>query len=100
MKKPPPTRHERMDSLDALDEDVQILRTFSGKGVVLPVSLRRLSIDGLEAAAEVQRIAFTMEELGEQLEAAIEELRANGGSWATVGFCVGTTGEAARQRWG
>jgi hypothetical protein len=58
--------------------------------------------DGLDAAAlrdiadAVTRQAATQREIG----AAVAAARADGHSWAAIGAMLGTSGEAARQRYG
>ena len=37
---------------------------------------------------------------GEETDELVAEARSAGLSWAVIGWSVGTTGEAARQRWG
>ena len=57
-------------------------------------------------AGEIQRLVEAVErwrDLERQLHDArvgtVRDLRARGASWDTVGWVLGTTGEAARQRW-
>jgi len=55
---------------------------------------QRAALDRLgQAAAEVRRAQ-------DNLAAAVAAARSQGVSWAVIGHGVGTTGEAARQRWG
>lgn len=83
-----------------LREDVAVVKTPSGKAVMLPRSFTRLDPDTQELAAEVQAAALALQQAHADLEQLVAQLRASGGSWSLVGWCVGTTGEAARQRWG
>jgi len=55
---------------------------------------QRAAVDWLAlVAAEVERV---QQQLGEKVAGA----RAQGVSWAVIGHALGTSGEAARQRWG
>lgn len=58
--------------------------------------------DGLDATALRElRLAFASRADAEaQLGAAVETARQAGHSWASIGAMVGTSGEAARQRYG
>lgn len=80
------------------DEDVEI-RRLHGRAVVLPRSLSRLRGDALEAICELQQHVLKIRELEGGLLARVADARESGASWHAVGWSVGTTGEAARQRW-
>lgn len=83
-----------------LDGDVGIVRTPGGGLVLMPVSVRRLRGDALEAASDIQALAAEISRLQGRLADGVENGRQVGLSWGVIGWSVGTTGEAARQRWG
>jgi len=57
-------------------------------------SEQRAALDWLAlVAVELDRV---QQQLGEKVAAA----RSQGVSWASIGHALGTSGEAARQRWG
>lgn len=87
-------------SAAGLREDVAVVRTPKGQTLLLPRSLTRLDGEGQDLAATLQHTAAALAELQAALEDQVHALRDAGGSWSLVGWCVGTTGEAARQRWG
>lgn len=103
-------KRKRVDDFDpavgAVDpgEDVRVYLSESVDGhrqaVALPASIRRLSGERLDVIHEVQDVARQMELLRAQLDQLVPEARELGVSWAAIGFSVGLTGEAARQRWG
>lgn len=70
------------------------------EAIFMPRGISRLGSDGFEIAHSLQHTTMEMRRLSEALEVLVNEARALGFSWASIGFCVGTTGEAARQRWG
>lgn len=80
--------------------EVQIIKTALGRAVIVPRSLSRLTGGALEAIADVQLVAAEIQAQGDQLEVFVREARDHGASWAAIGWSVGTSGEAARQRWG
>jgi len=65
-----------------------------------PRAFKRLSSEGREAVSGLQQIAASISEAQEHLEEHVEWARQAGASWDLIGWSVGTTGEAARQRWG
>lgn len=70
------------------------------EAVVVPRGIARLGEEGFELMHTLQHIALELARLTDSLEVTVDSARARGMSWASIGFCVGTTGEAARQRWG
>lgn len=52
------------------------------------------------ALRNVRRAFFARAETERQLAEAVTGARAEGHSWASIGAMVGTSGEAARQRYG
>lgn len=85
------------------DGDVSVVVRDEGgarEAIFLPRGITRLGEEGFEIAHELQHITGALRIGTERLEAAVRDARALGLSWDSIGFCVGTTGEAARQRWG
>jgi len=80
---------------------VEVAKTAEGLPVLLPrtAGARRLGGEKLEVLADVQAVARRIEEARERLDALVAEARDLGVPWSLIGFSVGTTGEAARQRW-
>lgn len=74
-------------------------------GPVLPVALVPRAVDrlGSEQRGSVFEAARLSREIADrqaQLTVHVLDARARGVSWAVIGWAVGTSGEAARQRWG
>lgn len=99
--------------LDALDDlvgpmgaahpdagDVSIVRTPSGGAFFAPASLRRLDGEQQEVAASLQRAALAALQVQQLVAQQVDEARAAGLSWSAIGWCLGVTGEASRQRFG
>jgi hypothetical protein len=86
--------------------DVAVQRTGSGAAfyqpaeVAAPRALARLSRDGQEVVADLQRVAIAARQAQEHVGEHVALARSVGASWDLIGWSVGTTGEAARQRWG
>lgn len=77
------------------------LDPMSGFGMLTPQSFDRLAPEDREACLELMRLVGKRRNLARDIDQAVEHLRAHHGvSWSLIGWCVGTTGEAARQRWG
>lgn len=68
--------------------------------LLVPVGVRRLKGEAAHCASDLQRAALAVREAQENLADQVAEARELGLSWNVVGWCVGTTSEAARQRWG
>ena len=82
------------------DQRIGVTRLPDGRHVVLPESLTRLAGHDLEIAADLQHVAAELRRLDDHRTALVREARDSGLSWNAIGWCVGTTGEAARQRFG
>lgn len=85
------------------DGDVDVVVRTSGKdreAIFMPRGISRLGEEGFDQARELQRITSALRIGTERLDVAVLDARVLGFSWDSIGFCVGTTGEAARQRWG
>ena len=67
--------------------------------VIVPRAFARLSQEATEVVAELQRKALQLHQIREQVEELVAIAREVGASWAVIGWSVGTTGDAARQRW-
>jgi hypothetical protein len=86
-------------SEDFPDDGLVIRRGALGQAVILPTSVAKLSPHEYELAYAVQEAAMQLRDWRDLLDERVEHARVAGMSWSTVGFLVGTTGEAARQRW-
>ena len=82
------------------DDEVAIVLTAGGGAVFVPQSLRNGSPKQLELARTLQRTVIKRQLLMDQVEDLVGQLRDGGVSWDSIGWCVGTTGEASRRRWG
>ena len=67
--------------------------------VIVPRAFARLSQEGTEVVSDLQRKAFQLQEIREQVEELVLIAREVGASWDVIGWSVGTTGRAAHQRW-
>src|SRR4051794_25912419 len=83
---------------DDYDGEVDVIRTGQGAVIVLPTRLRKASNDQLEAVADLQTIATTISRQVELLGDAVRTARSLGLSWDSIGWSVGTTGNAANKR--
>ena len=93
------------DDLDEIlaqfpDDLVSIIKTTSGKAVMLPKSASRLDPDQLEALRDLQRVGLVLRQLEDRADELAHECREMGISWALIGFCLGLTGQAAGLRYG
>jgi hypothetical protein len=90
----------RLGTSEAAEEGVVLMRTQNGGVVMLPKSLRDLRGEALEVTQEIQDARAQMHELQARVDVLVETARDLGLSWNAIGWCVGTTGDAARRRWG
>ena len=67
--------------------------------VIVPRAVARLSQEASEVVSDLQGKAFQLQEIREQVEDLVVIAREVGVSWDVIGWSVGTTGQAARQRW-
>lgn len=81
------------------DEDVALM-IVRGKASFLPRSLLKLDTEARAVLGDVARQAFAVREAQSDLRRLVAEGRDVGASWSALGFCLATTGEAARQRFG
>jgi hypothetical protein len=85
---------------DYPDDDV-VVEVFEGRGATMvPRTLQKIPAEAkLEIAGVIRRVAG-INKLHEELDELVESLRSRGVSWHGIGWALGTTGEAARQRFG
>jgi hypothetical protein len=81
-----------------------MLSTVTGAGDLpaaffMPGSVRGLSTEQGQAAANLQHQVLHLREVQSAIDQSVDELRAAGASWGVIGWCVGTTADAARRRW-
>jgi hypothetical protein len=103
-------RQKRTEGLDdvgpGLTEQgpVSVVRNADGsaffKPAIPPRAWHRLMPEAREVIANVQSIAAQIHEMQGHLGMHVLEAREMGASWDVIGWSVGTTGNAARQRWG
>lgn len=82
------------------DGDVNVYRGTNGRVILAPAAYRRLKGDALASVQDVQEAAAAISEWQQALEESVAAAREEGVSWDLIGWSVGTTGNAARQRWG
>jgi hypothetical protein len=71
-----------------------------GSAGLRPASFDRLRPHTVDVLAELQRTVAARRRLADYIAHLVPEAREAGASWAQIGWSVGTSGEAARQRWG
>ncbi len=79
-------------------EKVAVMRVGSER-VILPLSMTKLRGEQLQCVVDLQEVVADLMGLQEFLNGAVYQARFAGLSWSAIGWSVGTTGEAARQRW-
>lgn len=67
---------------------------------VVPRAVERLSAVDRAAVRALQEVTVELRERERAQADLVGELRGQGLPWAAIGWAVGTSGEAARQRWG
>ena len=67
---------------------------------VAPRAVRELRGARADLFADLQEMEHHLEQIRAEQDRCVEDLRAGGVSWAVIGFGIGISGEAARQRWG
>jgi hypothetical protein len=107
----PPDRPSTRSQEDAYDEcsdigndeheedDVSVVK-INGQFALIPESIRRLEPRSQEYMADLQHLVMDRIKIANQIDALVDESRSAGVSWVAIGWSVGTTAEAARQRWG
>lgn len=83
------------------DGPVQIVTTHDGAAFFTPPSAwRKLTAEQRMEFAALQQLVSQIHVMQGHLELHVQELRDAGLSWHMIGWALGTTGEAARQRFG
>jgi hypothetical protein len=67
---------------------------------LLPRALRSAAPSAKQAAADLTHIARRIDDLEGDLAELVVVARGEGLSWDVIGYSVGTSGSAARKRWG
>jgi len=67
--------------------------------VVEPRSIVKLEPAARRTLHELQAVALELRQAEERQRRLVRALRNAGAPWSAVGWAVGTSGEAARQRW-
>lgn len=79
---------------------VAVMRTPVGHVAFVPIAIQRLTGDALDAYGELQKATGRLHAARSSVQASVVECRELGVSWASIGWSVGTTGDACRKRWG
>lgn len=87
---------------DDYDGPVALRRLPDGRALLLPHAGggRQLHSDALDVLADMQTTVRRLQSQRTALDVLVDQARQVGVAWHLIGFSVGTTGEAARQRWG
>lgn len=81
-------------------EVVRVQGSHGPQALALPGSVRRkLDQEGLLVAADLQYAVREITKLQAGIDETVQDARAMGLSWATIGWCVGLTAEGARKKW-
>jgi hypothetical protein len=105
-KRPAPTpRTDPYDDFsdignDEHDDDGMAIVKVDGMAALVPLAIRRLEPSSMRHMAKLQNVVRRRQALGELVDELVADARSQGVSWSSVGWCVGTTGDAARKRWG
>jgi hypothetical protein len=67
---------------------------------VEPRSVKALKARDRQAVSDLVSVTGAIHDAQRKQVVAVRSLRSAGVSWGAIGWAVGTTGEAARQRWG
>jgi acetylornithine/succinyldiaminopimelate/putrescine aminotransferase len=90
---------------EGVDDDFEVVSlatTFGGAALALPITpaaMRKLSAPAAIKLNDLQNVVRRRLELLDEMDELVGQLRAVGVSWNLIGWSVGTTSEAARQRW-
>ncbi len=71
-----------------------------GAAVMVPTAMRSLSGPALEVVEDLQETVRRIAEDQDRLAALVAAGRSVGLSWDSLGWCIGTTGQACNQRFG
>ncbi len=105
--KPPPSDLDDRAEVggEGVDQDFESVGMFRGPdgGMMLlpisPVAVTKLTRDGAARVTALQEAVMARRQLLKEIDRLVDELRELGVSWNVIGWSVGTTSEAARQRW-
>lgn len=86
--------------VDDPGEDVAIVRTATGRALVLPRSMRRLDADQADTISDLQHAAVKVSEAQALVDRLVQEARHLGCSWNVIGWSTGLTDRGAAKRWG
>ncbi len=81
------------------DGSVSVL-FLDGAAVMVPTAMRSLSGPALEVVQDLQGTVRRIAEDQDRLAALVTAGRSVGLSWDSLGWCIGTTGQACHQRFG
>lgn len=94
----------QLGTREGAEDGVSVYRTKGPDGkqhaALMPQALGKLGKEGILMASDIQHTVLTIRQKQDELAELIAEARDMGMSWNSIGWCVGTTGDAARQRWG
>lgn len=81
-------------------EDQVVALNEHGAAVIRPKSFDRLPPRALELANQLMGLVAHRRFLAQHIDELVPRARDLGLSWGQIGWCVGTSGQAAQQRWG
>ena len=81
------------------DAVVDFWKSPQGEALVLPRSAGRLDGERFAMLRDLQRHGHELRSLESHVDSLAEACHAEGISWSLIGFAIGLTGEAARQRY-
>lgn len=81
------------------DESVAVTLAAGGVAGLVPESFGRLSSDERGLCTQLISLVGRRRWLAREIDDLVQHMRHHGLSWGVVGWCVGTSSEAARQRW-
>lgn len=84
----------------AADEGLTLRLSPDGVASMWPASFDRLDAARRELASRLMLLIGERRNIGREIDELVGHMRSHGMSWVVIGWCVGTTAEAARQRWG
>jgi hypothetical protein len=77
---------------DAIDDDI--------RATEVPTEGDPRNDPAWDPSVELSRLSYRRIALEQEIRTTVEDSRHRGQSWNTIGRALGTTGEAARQRYG
>lgn len=82
------------------DEPVAVVRGSRLRAAFVPASVSRLDDDQVAILADLQHVVLEIADRQDAVARLVADARSEGCSWAAIGWSIGTSGEAARQRFG